>query len=156
MIMNRCWGGTFILHSAGTGSDLGLLKSTFIRYFRQSSSACTSQLWYGAPLKIAQPHKGARGLKFWLSGSSIYVQALKQKLQAQSNWKPVPSYIKGVLRRFVNCAIQAELLFTHTYTQRRTDRDPTLPLLGLLSEPKIVRLRDSQTHRRTQPFTVQD
>ena len=45
-----------------------------------------------------------------LSGYCVYVQALNQKLQATGTSKPAPSYVKGVLRRFVNSAIQAELL----------------------------------------------
>ena len=60
------------------------------------------------------------GLTIWLNGSSIYVQALNQKLQAQSKRKPAPSYVKGVLRCFVNCTVQAELLYVQSMFERKT------------------------------------
>ena len=34
----------------------------------------------------------------------------QQKITSLEQQKPAPSYVKGVLRRFENCAIQAELL----------------------------------------------
>ena len=55
-----------------------------------------------------------------MSGSSIYVQALNHKLWAWSNRKPAPSYVKGVLRRFVNSAIQAELLYFVRQSQKNS------------------------------------